>query len=58
VQVVAADRLEVTGATAERVGTLAAERSIPVFECVTAAADLEDVFFQLTAASTPAEVSR
>jgi ABC-2 type transport system ATP-binding protein len=58
VQVVAADRLEITGATAERVGTLAAEQSIPVFECVTAAADLEDVFFQLTAAPTPAEVSR
>jgi ABC-2 type transport system ATP-binding protein len=60
VQVVAADRLEITGATAERVGTLAAEQSIPVFECVTAAADLEDVFFQLTAVPTPEheEVSR
>jgi ABC-2 type transport system ATP-binding protein len=56
VQVVAADRLEVTGATAERIGTLAAEWSIPVFECVTAAADLEEVFFQLTAVPTPAEV--
>jgi ABC-2 type transport system ATP-binding protein len=58
VQVVAGDRLEITGATAERVGTLAAEQSIPVFECVTAAADLEDVFFQLTAVPTPEEVSR
>jgi ABC-2 type transport system ATP-binding protein len=56
VQVVAADRLEVTGATAERIGTLAAERSIPVFECVTAAADLEEVFFQLTAVPTREEV--
>jgi ABC-2 type transport system ATP-binding protein len=58
VQVVAADRLEITGATAERIGILAAERSIPIFECVTAAADLEDVFFQLTAVPTSAEVSR
>jgi ABC-2 type transport system ATP-binding protein len=59
-QLVAGDRLEITGATAERVGTLAAERSIPIFECVTEAADLEDVFFQLTAVPTHEheEVSR
>jgi ABC-2 type transport system ATP-binding protein len=59
-QVVATDRLEITGATAERVGILAAERSIPIFECVTETADLEDVFFQLTAVPTHEheEVSR
>jgi ABC-2 type transport system ATP-binding protein len=56
-QVVAGDRLEVTGSTSERVGTLAAKLSIPVFEIVTEAADLEDVFFKLTAASTREEVS-
>ena len=54
--VVAADRLEVAGATPEQIGTLAAERAIPIFEAVTDAPDLEDVFLQLTA--TPKEVSR
>jgi ABC-2 type transport system ATP-binding protein len=43
------ERLAVTGTTAERVGTLAAELSIPIFECATRATTLEDVFFQLTA---------
>jgi ABC-2 type transport system ATP-binding protein len=45
------DRLEVTGASAEQIGLLAAQRSIPLFECVTDAADLEAVFLQLTAAT-------
>ncbi len=43
------DLVEIAGSTAERVGQLAAERAIPIFESVTETADLEDVFFQLTA---------
>ena len=54
--VVAADRLEVAGATPEQVGTLAAERAIPIFETTIDAPNLEDVFLQLTAAHK--EVSR
>jgi ABC-2 type transport system ATP-binding protein len=45
------DRLEVTGASAEQVGLVAAELSIPLFECVTDTASLEAVFLQLTAAT-------
>jgi ABC-2 type transport system ATP-binding protein len=45
------DVVEVTGSTPERVGELAAARAIPVFESVTEVANLEAVFFQLTAAS-------
>jgi ABC-2 type transport system ATP-binding protein len=52
--VVAADRLEVTGATSEQIGTLAAQRAIPIFEAITDAPNLEDVFLQLIA--TPTEV--
>jgi ABC-2 type transport system ATP-binding protein len=47
-RLVTADRVEVAGATPERVGTLAAERGIPIFETTTEAVDLEDVFFALT----------
>ena len=43
------DLIEVTGSTPERVGQLAADRAIPVFESVTERADLEEIFFQLTA---------
>jgi ABC-2 type transport system ATP-binding protein len=43
------DLIEVTGSTPERVGQLAADRAIPVFESVTEMADLEEIFFQLTA---------
>ncbi|MEW6059414.1 MAG: ATP-binding cassette domain-containing protein [Actinomycetota bacterium] len=50
VEHVAADRLEITGTTPERVGMLAAELRIPILESTTEAADLEDVFFRLTAA--------
>lgn len=50
-QVVAADRLEVTGASAEQVGLVAAQLSIPLFESVADTADLEAVFLQLTAAT-------
>ena len=44
-QLVARDELRVTAASAERVGTLAAELSIPIFECATEPVSLEDVFF-------------
>jgi ABC-2 type transport system ATP-binding protein len=47
---VGTDRLEITGCTPERVGTIAAELTIPIFEITTEIANLEDVFFQLTAA--------
>jgi ABC-2 type transport system ATP-binding protein len=45
------DRLEITGATPERVGVLAAQLGIPILESTSDAANLEDVFFQLTAAT-------
>jgi ABC-2 type transport system ATP-binding protein len=40
--------LEVNGATGEQIGTLAAERAIPIFETAAQAPDLEDVFLRLT----------
>jgi ABC-2 type transport system ATP-binding protein len=43
------DVVEVTGSTPERVGELAADQAIPVFESVTEVANLEAIFFQLTA---------
>jgi ABC-2 type transport system ATP-binding protein len=43
------DRLEVVGLSAEQVGLLAAELSIPLSECVTITPDLEEVFLGLTA---------
>jgi ABC-2 type transport system ATP-binding protein len=46
--VVAPDRVEVSDAPPERIGTLAAEHRIPIFETSTETANLEDVFFQLT----------
>jgi ABC-2 type transport system ATP-binding protein len=48
VRLLDAERLEVTGATGEQIGTLAAERSIPIFETAAQAPDLEDVFLRLT----------
>lgn len=48
VEHVGPDRLEITGTTPERVGMLAAELGIPILESTTEAANLEDVFFQLT----------
>jgi len=48
VRLLDADRLEVTGATGEQIGTLAAGRSIPIFEIAAQAPDLEDVFLRLT----------
>jgi ABC-2 type transport system ATP-binding protein len=58
VTVVDGDRLAVTGTTAERVGRLAAELSIPLFESTTQATTLEDVFFQLTAGPAGKEPPR
>ena len=52
--IVAPDRLEVTGATPEQIGTLAAQRGIPIFETTSHPSDLEDVFFQLTT-KTPSD---
>jgi ABC-2 type transport system ATP-binding protein len=52
VTVIAADRVEVSGASPETIGMLAAERAIPVFETTTQAPDLEDVFLKLTSEST------
>jgi ABC-2 type transport system ATP-binding protein len=42
------DRMEVTGLSAEQIGVLAAELSIPLSECVTVTPDLEQVFLSLT----------
>jgi ABC-2 type transport system ATP-binding protein len=54
---VAADQVEVTGATNEQIGTLAAEHAIPIFETTTETADLEDIFLRLTANATRTEVT-
>jgi ABC-2 type transport system ATP-binding protein len=45
------DQLRVTGASSEQIGTLAAERAIPIFEATAEATDLEDIFLQLTSAA-------
>jgi ABC-2 type transport system ATP-binding protein len=58
VERVAADRLEITGATSEQVGMLAARLAIPILESTSEAANLEDVFFRLTATTTETEGSR
>jgi ABC-2 type transport system ATP-binding protein len=42
-QKVGPDRLEVTGATTEHIGTLAARDTIPIFEATAGVADLEDM---------------
>ena len=46
----AADRLEITGASPEQVATLAAALGVPIFEISEQAASLEDAFLRLTAA--------
>jgi ABC-2 type transport system ATP-binding protein len=56
-RLVGPDRLEISGASAETVGTLAARMSIPLYESVTEVANLEDVFFQLTGAASEQEVA-
>ena len=50
VHTVGSDRLEISGTSPERVAAIAAEHAIPIVESTTEAANLEDVFFQLTAA--------
>jgi ABC-2 type transport system ATP-binding protein len=52
------DRLEVTGAPGELIGTLAVEAAIPIYETTGEAADLEDVFLQLTGHPAEREVIR
>jgi ABC-2 type transport system ATP-binding protein len=56
-EVIAPDWVEVTGATGEQIGTLAAEQAIPLFETTTESADLEDIFLRLTANSERTEVA-
>jgi ABC-2 type transport system ATP-binding protein len=45
---VGTDQLRVSGVSAEQIGTLAADRAIPIFEATTEVADLESVFLSLT----------
>ena len=47
-QPVASDSLEISGASPEQIGNLAAKRSIPIFGSVTETSDLEDIFLNLT----------
>ena len=51
IKVIAADRVEVSGASPETIGLLAAERAIPIFETTTEAPALEDIFLKLTSDS-------
>jgi ABC-2 type transport system ATP-binding protein len=53
VRVVDEDRVEVRDLSPEVIAKLAAEHAIPVIESVTEAANLEDLFFQLTAQADP-----
>ena len=52
------DRLEISGASPEQIGTLAAKRSIPIFESVTETTDLEDIFLNLTTHTDSIEARR
>jgi len=45
---VGSERLEITGTTPERVGTVAARLQIPIIESTMETANLEDVFLHLT----------
>ena len=56
VQPVAPDSLEISGASSELIGNLAAKRSIPIFGSVTEATDLEDIFLNLTTHTDSIEV--
>ena len=56
VERVGGERLEITGTTPEHVAVVAADLRIPIFESTTEVANLEDVFFQLTAAPDTKEV--
>jgi ABC-2 type transport system ATP-binding protein len=48
-RVVDDDRIEVSGASSEEIGLMAAEHAIPIFETTAEGADLEDIFLGLTA---------
>jgi ABC-2 type transport system ATP-binding protein len=50
--VVAAYRVEVSGASAETIGLLATERAIPIFETTTQVPDLEQIFLELISESS------
>ena len=56
--ITAPDRVEVTGASPEQVGTLASEHAIPIFETTTETANLEEVFFQLISSAQDKETRR
>jgi ABC-2 type transport system ATP-binding protein len=56
VQPVASDSLEISGASPEQIGNLAAKRSIPIFGSVTETTDLEDIFLDLTTHTDSIEV--
>ena len=58
VRQVAEDRLEIEGASAEDVGTLAASLGIPIFEISEEAPSLEDAFFHLTGEDAEEVVGR
>jgi ABC-2 type transport system ATP-binding protein len=51
VQVIAADRLEISGLTTEHVATVAAARRLPLFEISAQAESLEDAFLRVTSAT-------
>lgn len=51
VAVIAADRLEIGGVTAERAATIAAAHRLPIFEIGAQADSLEDVFLRATSAA-------
>jgi ABC-2 type transport system ATP-binding protein len=51
-------RLEISASSPERVGTLAAEHAIPLYESNTEVATLEDVFLRLTAAPQAEEATQ
>jgi ABC-2 type transport system ATP-binding protein len=57
-QVAGPEIVEVTGTTPERIGELAADRAIPVYESTTEVAGLEEIFFQLTARPNDKELLR
>jgi ABC-2 type transport system ATP-binding protein len=52
VQSLGPDVLRIVGASSERIGTIAAEQAIPIFESSPEAVDLEQVFLELTTPPT------
>jgi ABC-2 type transport system ATP-binding protein len=55
---VSRERLDVRGVSVERLISVAADLAIPILETTTPAADLEDIFLELTAAHEGAGVLR